>query len=94
MTYIETLAFGLLSFIFKLVGITIEFCLMTFLIYGMIYSFLRFVICWRDKDRWDVLWFDFRSGVSDGVEAFKEIMPAVKMSAKHWAIEKMEELRR
>lgn len=93
MTYIETLVLALLSFIFKLIGTVIEFSLMVLLIYGVIYTFLRFVICWKDPDGWEVLWHDFRSGVKDGFEAFKDIMPAVKMSAKQWAKDKMEELR-
>ena len=94
MTYIETLVFGLLSFIFKLIGITIEFMLMALLIYGVIYAFLRFAICWKDPDGWEVMACDLRSGVKDAIEAFKDVMPAVKMSAKQWAREKLEELRR
>lgn len=93
MTYLETLIFDLLSFIFGLIGLAIEFAVMVLLIFGVIYCFLRFAICWKDQDGWDVMVCDLRSGVKDAVEAFKDVMPAVKMSAKQWAKEKIEELR-
>lgn len=92
-TSLETMAFGLLSFLFGIMETIINFCVVAGLVYGLFYVFCRYFVCQNNKDEWEWFLGDIRSGLKDLAKAFKEVAPGIHESAKCWASEKIENLK-
>jgi hypothetical protein len=91
-TKLEELIYSFVSFILEVLGHIIDFSVTVALIYLTFYLFCRYLVCQNDKKEWERFTGDLRSGVKDLAEAFRNMGPAVKESAKVWAKEVMDDL--